>query len=57
MIPAARGLLVRGGRLMLELGAGQESDVRALVADAGFESLCIKPDLNGIPRLLTAVLR
>ncbi len=57
LIPAARGLLVRGGRLMLELGAGQESDVRALVADAGFESLCIKPDLNGIPRLLTAVLR
>jgi len=57
LIPQARRLLRPDGRLLLELGAGQEDDVCALAADAGFDELHVAPDLNGIPRLLTAVLR
>ncbi len=57
LIPQARRLLRPGGRLLLELGAGQADEVRALAAAAGFASVPVKPDLNGNPRLLTAVLR
>lgn len=57
LIPQARLLLRPGGRLLLELGKGQATEVRALAAAVGFASLQVKPDLNGIPRLLTAVLR
>ncbi len=57
LIPQARRLLVSDGRLLLELGAGQASEVRALAVAAGFDAVHVKPDLNGIPRLLTAVLR
>ncbi|MCH7781227.1 MAG: protein-(glutamine-N5) methyltransferase, release factor-specific, partial [Acidobacteria bacterium] len=57
LIPQARLLLRPAGRLLLELGKGQAAEVRALAAAAGFASLQVKPDLNGIPRLLTAVLR
>ncbi len=57
ILPAARDLLVDDGRLVLELGAGQEAEVRALATAAGFDSIRVRPDLNGIPRLLTAVLR
>ncbi len=57
LIPQARRLLVPGGRLLLELGAGQAAEVGALAVAAGFEDVHVKPDLNRIPRLLTAVLR
>jgi release factor glutamine methyltransferase len=50
-------LLLPAGRLLLELGAGQAAEVRALAVAAGFDDVQVKPDLNGIPRLLTAVLR
>ncbi len=56
LIPQARRLLRPEGRLLLELGAGQAAEVRALALAAGFASVHVKPDLNGIPRLLTAVL-
>jgi release factor glutamine methyltransferase len=54
LIPPARGLLRAGGHLILELGAGQEAEVRAIVLAAGFVSVGLRADLNGIPRLLTA---
>ena len=57
LIPQARRLLRPDGQLLLELGAGQDADVGALVAAAGLTGVHVKPDLNGIPRLLTAVLR
>ncbi len=57
LIPQARRLLLPAGRLLLELGAGQAAEVRALAVAAGFDDVQVKPDLNGIPRLLTAVLR
>jgi release factor glutamine methyltransferase len=57
LIPQARRLLGRKGRLLLELGAGQAAEVEALALAAGFASVEVKPDLNGIERLLTAVLR
>ena len=47
-------LLRPGGHLALELGAGQASEVRTIVAEAGFELLEVRPDLNGIERVLVA---
>jgi release factor glutamine methyltransferase len=43
--------LVRGGWLLLEHGMGQDSAVRALLADAGLEEVRSWPDLAGIPRV------
>jgi len=57
LIPQARRLLLPEGRVLLELGAGQAAEVRELAVAAGFDAVQVKPDLNGIPRLLTAVLR
>lgn len=57
LVPQARRLLLPAGRLLLELGAGQADEVRKLVRAAGFDDVQVEPDLNGIPRLLTAVLR
>ncbi|MCP3978715.1 MAG: peptide chain release factor N(5)-glutamine methyltransferase [bacterium] len=54
LAPAARGLLVPGGTLALELGAGQADDVRVIVERNGFERIEIRPDLRGIPRVLSA---
>jgi release factor glutamine methyltransferase len=48
---AAR-LLAPGGRLFVELGAGQESAVRALFTNAGLSVGAARKDLAGIPRVL-----
>lgn len=45
-------LLAPGGRLVLELGAGQEPAVRALLADAGLANATVRADLASIPRAL-----
>jgi release factor glutamine methyltransferase len=50
----ARPLLAQGGRLIVELGAGQEQAVRALFTKAGFTVAAVKEDLAGIPRALSA---
>ena len=50
----APGLLADGGRLIVELGAGQEPAVRALFTKAGLEAGVARPDLAGIPRALSA---
>jgi release factor glutamine methyltransferase len=52
----ACGLLAPGGRLIVELGAGQEPAVRALFTNAGLNVTAARKDLAGIPRALTAAV-
>jgi release factor glutamine methyltransferase len=53
LAPAARRGLAPGGALMLEIGAGQADDVRALLEVAGFSRVQHQKDLQGIPRVIT----
>jgi len=50
----AQRLLAPGGRLFVELGAGQEPAVRALFTMAGLTVAAARNDLAGIPRALEA---
>jgi release factor glutamine methyltransferase len=50
----ARGLLVPGGWLAVELGEGQQSTYAALLGDLGFEAVTITPDLPGRERVVEA---
>lgn len=50
----ARRLLAPGGRLIVELGAGQEQAVSALFSDVGLKVVATRADLAGIPRALSA---
>jgi release factor glutamine methyltransferase len=52
----AKRLLAAGGRLYVELGAGQEAAVRMLFTDAGLAVGSVREDLAGIPRVLGAGL-
>ena len=52
----ARSLLAPGGKLIVELGAGQEAAVRALFTKAGLAAAAVLNDLAGIPRALTATV-
>jgi release factor glutamine methyltransferase len=52
----ARRLLAPGGRLIVELGAGQEAAVRALFTKAGLTVAAARDDLAGIPRALSAFI-
>jgi release factor glutamine methyltransferase len=52
----ARGLLARGGKMIVELGVGQEATVRALFTKAGLTVASAHKDLGGIPRALIATL-
>jgi len=54
LIPAARGVLVRGGFLALEIGYGQDPAIAKLLVDTGFEQIEFIADLQGIPRVATA---
>jgi len=54
IIPAAAGLLAPGGRLLLEVGAGQASEALALVSKAGFLLSATRRDLAGIERVVIA---
>ena len=54
LIPAAFRSLAPGGFLVLEIGCGQSDAVNTLLAAAGFQQIHITPDLQGIPRVLTA---
>ncbi len=49
-------LLAPGGRLIVELGAGQEPAVRDLFGKAGLTISGVRADLAGIPRALSACL-
>jgi release factor glutamine methyltransferase len=50
----APALLAPGGRLIVELGAGQEAPVRALFTNTGLAVGPAREDLAGIPRALSA---
>ncbi len=50
----ARRLLAPDGRLIVELGIGQEPAVRALFTNAGLKVGSVRDDLAGIPRALSA---
>lgn len=49
----AGNYLARGGRLFVEIGCDQESDVRALFENAGFRDVTVARDLNGRPRVVS----
>jgi release factor glutamine methyltransferase len=57
VVLAASTMLRPGGLLALELGWKSEAAVRAIVESTGFRSVAIKPDLQGIPRVLSARIR
>ncbi|WP_306119517.1 MULTISPECIES: peptide chain release factor N(5)-glutamine methyltransferase [unclassified Roseitalea] len=46
------GNLAPGGRVAVEIGAGQKPDVRRIFADHGFKALAVARDLNGRDRAL-----
>jgi len=50
----ARQFLATGGRLFVEIGAGQEPAVRAILANSGLTVGVARKDLAGIPRVLGA---
>ena len=54
LIEDAAPLLCGGGWLMVELGAGQAEQARALLSSDLWEDVTVRPDLQGIPRLLVA---
>jgi release factor glutamine methyltransferase len=54
LIPAAYAVLARGGFIALEIGYGQADAVRDLLQAANFEAIEFTPDLQGIPRVVTA---
>lgn len=54
LIPAASDVLTPGGLLALEFGYGQDDSLSALLTVAGFQTIQIFPDLQGIPRVAFA---
>jgi release factor glutamine methyltransferase len=57
LIPAAAKLLNPGGFLLLEIGFGQGAAVSGLLKAGEFERIESTPDLQGIPRVLSAQRR
>lgn len=54
LVPAARRALAPGGALMMEIGDRQADAVCALLDAEGFSHVQRQPDLQGIPRIITA---
>jgi release factor glutamine methyltransferase len=52
LLDTAAPHLTPGGRLILEFGYGQEPEVTSLAADAGWEIVRLREDLQGIPRTI-----
>jgi release factor glutamine methyltransferase len=57
LIPAAADVLVRGGRLGVEVGQGQSRTVESLFERSGFTQVEAIRDLAGIPRVVTGRAR
>jgi release factor glutamine methyltransferase len=56
LLPAAAGLLLPGGHLLLELGFDQAERVSEMAREHGFRVIRIEPDFQGIPRVLLATV-
>ncbi len=54
LVPVAAAMLEDGGLLALELGWKSEPSVRAFIAGSGFHDVAVRPDRQGIARVLTA---
>lgn len=54
IIAEAPGMFRNRGTLIMEIGYGQDGDVRKLLEDGGFENISFRADLAGIPRVVTA---
>jgi len=54
MIANARCHLKNGGLILLEIGAGQDSEVANMLKNNDFSSVSVKKDLNGMDRVLVA---
>jgi release factor glutamine methyltransferase len=54
LLRGAAAVLREGGALLVEMDAGQESAVRALAAEAGWQRVTVEPDDAGRPRVLVA---
>jgi release factor glutamine methyltransferase len=54
LFPAAFALLRPDGYLIAEIGRGAEGRVRELAGAAGFRAIELRPDFQGIPRVLVA---
>ena len=54
LLPEARAALKPGGALVMEIGAGQADAVGALLGEAGLRLIAVRPDLQGIPRIVVA---
>lgn len=57
LVPAAAEVLVRGGRLAIEVGQGQARTVESLFERSGFTQVEAIRDLAGIPRVVTGRAR
>jgi release factor glutamine methyltransferase len=53
LIKRSHGFLRSGGRLVMEIGAGQKDDVRSLFGD-GWDEIEFTRDLAGVPRVVAA---
>ena len=53
LIRRSHGFLRTGGRLIMEIGAGQKDEVRSLFRD-GWDEIEFRRDLAGIPRVVAA---
>ena len=51
---AAGAHLAQGGRVLVEIGAGQGAAVSDLFAEAGFADVRVLPDLDGRDRVVAA---
>lgn len=54
LIPSAHAALASGGFLSVEIGHGQRDGLQRLLEFAGFTQIQFTPDLQGIPRVVTA---
>ncbi len=54
LIPASRRFLKNNGIIMLELGAGQSTDVAHMLKASGYEEIGITKDYAGIERIIQA---
>jgi release factor glutamine methyltransferase len=50
---AARQHLTEGGKIAVEIGAGQAADVAAIFRSSGFSEIIMRKDLCGIPRVVS----